>query len=163
MPRGIYKHNPQCKETKEKISNTLKGRKFTEEHLNNIRIALKGKKKQFKKRKPMKLETKKKIGSSNKGKTKGIKHYNWQDGKSFEPYSIEFNNDLKEVIRNRDRRKCQICGKTELENKRILDVHLLDYNKLNCDLKNLISLCMTCHRKTNFKRKYWISYFSIIS
>src|SRR4030067_2613787 len=43
------------------------------------------------------------------------KHWNWQGGKSFEPYNLEFNKDLKEVIRNRDMRKCQLCGRTELE------------------------------------------------
>ena len=72
---------------------------------------------------------------------------NWQGGKSFEPYGIEFNNDLKEVIRNRDRRKCQICGKTELENKEQLTVHHIDCGKQNNDPKNLISLCRKCHIK----------------
>jgi hypothetical protein len=35
-----------------------------------------------------------------------------------------------------------------------------DYDKKNCDPKNLITLCNSCHSKTNFNRKKWIIYFS---
>ena len=94
-----------------------------------------------------------------KGYCAGEKHYNWQGGKSFEPYGLEFNEDLKEVIRNRDRRKCQICEMTELEQGKKLSVHHIDYNKLNNDPKNLITLCKSCHMKTNFNRNYWIKFF----
>ena len=87
------------------------------------------------------------------------RHWNWQDGKSFEPYGLEFNEDLKEVIRNRDRRKCQISGKTELELGYKLSVHHIDYDKKNNDPKNLISLSKKWHTKTNYNRKYWIRFF----
>ena len=90
---------------------------------------------------------------------KGKDHYNWQGGKSFEPYGLEFNDDLKEVIRNRDRRKCQICKIIELENGQKLIVHHIDYNKKNNNPNNLISLCRICHGKTNHNRNYWIKYF----
>jgi len=116
-----------------------------------------------------------KCGHSNKGRRlskewkekiskahKGNKHWNWLGGKSFEPYGLEFNEDLKEVIRNRDRRKCQICEKTELKNKRKLPVHHIDYNKQNNNPNNLISLCNRCHIKTNYNRKYWIEYFKFL-
>lgn len=86
-------------------------------------------------------------------------HCQWLGGKSFEPYGLEFNNDLKDVIRNRDRRKCFICGKTELENKAKLIVHHIDYNKQNNNPKNLVSLCRKCHLKTNYGRTNWIDYF----
>ena len=101
----------------------------------------------------------KKLSKAHIGIQAKEKHPLWQGGISFEPYSLEFNEDLKEVIRNRDRRKCQICGKTELENNKKLSVHHIDYNKKNSDPKNLISLCKNCHAKTNIKRKYWIKYF----
>jgi len=94
----------------------------------------------------------------NKG-IKGKESHAYQGGKSFEPYGLEFNEDLKEVIRNRDRRKCQLCGKTELENEQKLDVHHIDYNKKNNDPINLVSLCRCCHSKTNTCRNYWIKYF----
>lgn len=102
--------------------------------------------------------TKEKMSKSKKGE----RHWNWQNGKSFEPYGLEFNDDLKEVIRNRDRRKCQICKKTELEEKRQLSIHHIDYDKKNNDPKNLITLCTKCHIKTNYKRDYWINYFKNI-
>ena len=92
----------------------------------------------------------------------GKNNPNWNNGSSFEPYGLEFNRDLKEVIRNRDRRKCCICGKTELENKKKLAIHHIDYNKKNNDPKNLISLCNRCHMKTNHNRKYWKDYFKRI-
>ena len=84
---------------------------------------------------------------------------NWQGGKSFEAYGLEFNEDLKEVIRNRDRRKCFICEKTELENKEKLTVHHIDYDKKNNNPNNLISLCRKCHGLTNGNRNYWENFF----
>lgn len=85
---------------------------------------------------------------------------NWFGGVSFEPYGLEFNEDLKEVIRNRDRRKCQLCEKTELEECRKLSIHHIDYDKQNNNPNNLISLCYKCHAKTNHKRDYWKNYFN---
>lgn len=35
----------------------------------------------------------------------------------------------------------------------------IDYNKKNCNPKNLITLCRKCHSKTNSNRDYWINYF----
>lgn len=39
------------------------------------------------------------------------------------------------------------------------DVHHIDYNKFNCNPENLITLCKSCHVKTNHNRNYWINYF----
>ncbi len=90
---------------------------------------------------------------------KGKENPNWAGGKSFEPYGLEFNEDLKEVIRNRDRRKCFMCKIIELECGELLSVHHIDYNKKNNDPQNLISLCRKCHFRTNKNRKHWINYF----
>jgi len=87
----------------------------------------------------------------------GENHYNWQGGKSYEPYSKDFAPHLKEFIRNRDYRQCKMCGKIEDNGK--LDVHHIDYDKNNCHPDNLISLCHDCHVKTNYNREYWIEYF----
>jgi len=84
---------------------------------------------------------------------------NWQGGISFEPYSPEFNRQLKELIRNRDNYQCQICGMPECENIYKLHIHHIDYNKKNLNPINLISLCTSCHTKTNYKREYWEAYF----
>ena len=72
-------------------------------------------------------------------------------------YGPEFDSALKEQVRFRDHYKCQICGCSQLENGKQLDVHHIDYDKLNNILMNLISLCMRCHRKTNTKRNDWFT------
>lgn len=89
------------------------------------------------------------------GKFKGKYSPGWQDGKSFEPYTPKFNNQLKEQIRERDNHICQECGKHQSEligRVKRLCVHHIDYDKKNCDPKNLISLCVKCHNKTNAKK-----------
>ena len=91
------------------------------------------------------------------------KNPNWKDGISFEPYTTDWTEDLKESIRKRDDYVCQICGIHQDELKgfnRKLDVHHIDYNKKNLNPKNLISLCRSCHMKTNHNREYWIKYFN---
>lgn len=83
----------------------------------------------------------------------------WQGGKSFEPYGLEFNNELKEQIRQRDSYTCQKCGITEKDLGQKLDVHHIDYDKTNNKPENLICLCKSDHVKTNFNRADWIEYF----
>ena len=82
-------------------------------------------------------------------------HPNWQGGKSFEPYPLGWTNTFKEQIRYRDNYKCQMCGCPEVECKVKLHVHHIDYDKNNLNTKNLISLCKSCHSKTNIKRHYY--------
>jgi len=81
----------------------------------------------------------------------------WKGGLSFEPYSPQFNPLLKSKIRKRDNYLCQLCGKLEEGSK--LNIHHIDYNKLNNLQSNLICLCRNCHSKTNTGRKYWQEYF----
>ena len=85
---------------------------------------------------------------------------NWNNGSSFEPYPLGWNNTFKEQIRYRDKYKCQNCGKPEIENNRKLSIHHIDYNKENLAPNNLISLCQSCHSKTNFNREYWKKYYT---
>lgn len=86
-----------------------------------------------------------KMRSMGADKRRGKNHHNWQGGKSFEPYSIKFNENLKELIRERDNRVCQLCDKSEKENGRKLSVHHINRIKKDCDVENLISLCRSCH------------------
>ena len=150
MPTGIYKRN---KKEKERLMKIGKKYQFKMGH------------KLSKEQQQRKIKSRKWYRPSEETKSKmkkaklGEKHWNWQGGKSFEPYGLEFNEDLKEVIRNRDRRKCVICEKTELENGEKLTVHHIDYEKLNNNPNNLISLCHSCHSKTNYNKDYWINYF----
>lgn len=83
----------------------------------------------------------------------------WKGGVSLNQYPIIFNKILKQKIKERDEYKCVICNKIF---KKSLAVHHIDYNKQNNNPKNLISLCCSCHSKTNFNRKSWILFFSKI-
>lgn len=133
------------------------GRKLTEEHKKKISEGGKGKKHHFKegyvgnKGKHWKLseETKKRISEGHKGE----KAYQWLGGISYEPYSQDWTKELKTKIRKRDKFTCKIC------NNKGFTVHHIDYNKKNCKQENLITLCSSCHSKTNGHRDYWINYF----
>jgi predicted nucleic acid-binding Zn ribbon protein len=89
----------------------------------------------------------------------GKDHPNWHGGSSFEGYPIEFNRKLKREIRERDNYKCQECGYTEKQLGYKLSIHHIDFNKMNNQLSNLISLCKSCHAQTNFNREDWEIYF----
>lgn len=96
-------------------------------------------------------------------KTKmGILAPNWNNGSSFEPYGIEFNKEFKQFIYERDNYTCQ-CPDCEHKTN-ILDAHHVDYDKKNNIPKNIITLCRSCHTKTNGKnnRQYWTEYYKNI-
>lgn len=92
-------------------------------------------------------------------KLSGEKNPRWNEGKSFEPYTHLFNQQLKDKIRVRDNFICQLCGIPELECNARLSIHHIDYDKVNCNENNLISLCNKCNSKVNSKREYWKVYF----
>ena len=100
-------------------------------------------------------ETKLKIKIHFKGKKRpemsGEKHYNWQGGKSFEEYSVDWAETLRRSIRERDNWTCRKCGK-----KRSVDIHHIDTNKHNNKENNLVCLCRSCHLKTHrqINKKY---------
>ncbi len=84
----------------------------------------------------------------------------WLGGISKNSYPLGWNKIFKEQVRFRDNYKCKICDKPEIENMRKLDVHHIDYNRDNLNWGNLITLCRSCHMKTNTNREYWINYFT---
>ena len=147
MPKGIYQHKSLSEETKKKMSKIRKGKSIS--WGNKIRIS------KLKSGYKHSEETKKKISLSLKMEN----HPNWQGGISFEPYPLDWTDDLKESIRKRDDYICQICETHQDELERRLACHHIDYNKENLDPENLISLCIKCHIKTNCKRNYWFKYF----
>lgn len=83
----------------------------------------------------------------------------WKGGLSFEPYSPEFNKGLKEKIKKRDNYRCQECSIAESESTYKLRIHHIDYNKNNNQFDNLVSLCHSCHSKTNWSREKWTKYY----
>lgn len=161
---------PHSEETKRKLSEALKGKTRSEEYRKHISEAKKGKPSPMKgkhfseesKKKMSKIKKGKHLSEETKKKLSGENNHNWKGGKSFEPYPMDWTNDLREAIRKRDDYVCQMCGihQDELKgwNKK-LDIHHIDYDKDNLDPKNLITLCKSCHMKTNSNREYWINYF----
>jgi len=85
------------------------------------------------------------------------KNPRWLGGVSFEPYSKEFDRKLKAQIRARDNNQCQVCR--DYENGYSFYVHHIDYKKKNSLPDNLITLCPSCHSKTNINRDKWTTYF----
>ena len=117
------------KETKEKIRRSLIGTRASNETKNKMSL-----------------------------KRKMENNPNWQGGKSFEPYGMDFNKELRELIRKRDNYCCRLCGEKQVTKKHA--VHHIDYNKENNDPINLITLCHICHMKTNHNRQKWTKFFN---
>lgn len=179
---GKIRTQKQC----ENISRSLSGRRLSEEHRKNLSKKRKHCSEETKekirraqigvKRKPLSEEHKRKIGISLKGKVylpwtrkarenhfnavkRGENHPFWKGGISKEPYPFDFDEELKESIRKRDEHICQLCGRTQEENKRKLSVHHIDYMKRNITFENLISLCVKCNSKVNGNRSFWKEFF----
>ncbi len=86
-------------------------------------------------------------------------HPLWKGGISFEPYGLKFNKELKKEIRKRDSYRCKECNFSEENLGYKLSIHHIDYNKQNSNINNLVSLCRSCHSKTNFDRENWKNYY----
>jgi 5-methylcytosine-specific restriction endonuclease McrA len=85
----------------------------------------------------------------------------WNKLEFREPYPYEFNEQLKEFIRERDNHNCQICKTNQEEFDKKLHVHHIDFDKKNNSPFNLISLCKSCHGKVNcLNRNIWINFFN---
>ena len=168
-------------------NNPIYGKKQTEEAKQKTSIALKGENNYWY-NKNLSFEHRQKLSEANKGKKQpeevkhklsllfsginnpmyGVHRYGedspgWIDGKSFEPYGIEFNKPLKQSILERDNSTCQ-NPECKIEYSKRLDVHHIDYNKKNNNPENLITLCDSCHAKTNGKKKrqYWTEFYQNI-
>ena len=67
-------------------------------------------------------------------------------------------NEIRKQIYKRDNWVCQECGE-KCHNEIKIQCHHIDYDINNNNLTNLITLCNSCHFKTNYKRSDWTSYF----
>ena len=72
-------------------------------------------------------------------------------------------NEIRKVIYKRDGWTCQVCGvhckgSVSKKTRSIITCHHIDYDKKNNDPLNLITLCRSCHMKTNFDRLDWINF-----
>ncbi len=165
------KKPPMSQETKKKISQSHMGlatRGYGWHHVEETKkkiglansISNKGKKRSSEiKERLSKIAKERGFGKWMLGRNKE-QHWNWQGGKSFEPYSLDWTASLRRTIRERDHYICQLCQKEQGDIAH--DVHHIDYNKQNCDPKNLITLCHICNIKVNHNREYWTNYFNKI-
>ena len=91
----------------------------------------------------------------------GEGHWNWQGGKSFEPYCPVWKDSAyKESIKIRDNWICQnpYCFKTD----NTLHIHHIDYNKQNCHPSNLITVCGPCNTRANKDRTWHTEWYQTI-
>lgn len=173
---GMY-GKTHTEEAKKKISEYWKGKACSEETKKKISVANSGKGRppELRKRlsKSLKLyytnnesvwkgrkhteKSKQKMSKSLKGIYIKEKASNWRGGISSLPYSVEWDRWLREEIKERDNHICQNPKCEGISD--ILDIHHIDYNKENNEKNNLITICKSCHGKTQFKRKYWVWYY----
>lgn len=90
----------------------------------------------------------------------GDKSSQWKGGISKMPYSNDWTATLRKSIRERDNYTCRVCSAQQGDCT--FHVHHIDYDKKNCDPNNLITLCPSCHIKTNSNRPLWLKYFKTI-
>jgi hypothetical protein len=171
---GINNHNfgkHPSKETLKKLSEVRLGKKrkpFSEEWKKKLSEAHLGKKQSE--------EHRKHIGDGHRGKhhppewceniskaQRGEKSWNWQGGKSFEPYCEKFNKEFKERVRAFFGYKCVECGKNTEDNGKALAVHHINYDKMVCcnDVKPLfVALCCSHNNTANFNREMWEQHYT---
>jgi len=101
------------------------------------------------------LEVREKIGIAVTGEKNG----QWQGVISFEPYTKEFNKKFKRAIRKRDNQICMLCGIHREKLNKALFIHHINYDKELSIPQNCLSLCNSCHTKTNSNREQWIKFF----
>ena len=82
-------------------------------------------------------------------------------GKRQNPYPINWI-EIKEVIRQRDKGICILCGADDKNLNHRHPIHHIDYNPKNLDPQNLITLCKKCHNTTNHGRTFWEIIFTAL-
>lgn len=135
----INKGRKWSKKSKEKLSKSLTGRKFSKEHIKN----LSGKNNHFFGKHHSK-ETKLKISESRKGKIVGNKAHNWKGD------AVKYRALHEWVVRHKGKaKKCIDCetikGKIEYSN--------IDH-KYRRVLSDYQPRCTPCHRKYDYERRF---------
>jgi hypothetical protein len=146
--------HPQTKETIEKIRRKNIGKTWTEIQIENWKNA---------RMRNGTFKHTKEWNDNHSLMMLGENNPNWRDGKSREPYSLDFNNRTKKKVKEADGYMCQLCGMTESGSiekyGRVLSVNHINFDKKDCRLENLNTLCVSCNSKINFNRDYYTKYF----
>lgn len=80
-----------------------------------------------------------------------------EDWKGFILRKYDKAKEFRDSIRERDNFQCLLCGKISKSNH----VHHINYDN-NHLFEETLTLCNSCHSKTNFNRKYWINYLKTL-
>jgi hypothetical protein len=154
---------PRSEEHKKNLSKSLKGIKIgpqSEEHKKKISEGMKGINK-GRKIGPSSTETRKKQSEALKGKYMGPESSQWRGGISCEPYcDVWLDKDFKDSIKERDENKC--LNPDCWSNTKRLSLHHINYNKKDCKLTNLITLCISCNGRANKDRDWHQSWYQTI-
>lgn len=116
--------------TKRKISLSEKGKQKTEEHRNNISLGLRGEKCRFWK------------GGISQGYLRRLSERKW--------------NRIRREVYKRDKYTCRECGVKyhDINGNSLHAHHIIPYQVSRDDsLGNLITLCLSCHRKEEHKAR----------
>lgn len=151
----MYQHKPMTEETKKKISLANKGRKFTEEHRQNIGKARNGK------GHPHSETSKQKIGNANRGRRRpdlsarqwGKNNSQWKGGISSIQNIIRHSLEYKlwrKAVYERDNYTCIWCGNNQGGNLHADHIKPFAlFPELRFVLDNGRTLCESCHKKTD--------------
>ena len=159
------KNNSKRKDVRIKISESKKGIKRSEEVKRKISLKVKKAMKRDDVKKKLELRS---LNIKYINKISGENNSNWKGGISLDEYCPIFSlKEFKNIILERDKHVCQNCGITRMLSLKVyecnLSIHHIDYNKKNCDLFNLITVCKSCNTKANYNREYWKNfYFELI-
>jgi len=169
----LGKHHTE--ESKNKMSEYRKGREHSSEWNKKVAFALTGKKKSKEHCDSIRKSKAHLLGKTyeeifGEEKTKKIKEQlskklslqnnpRWKGGKSFEPYTTDFNIKLKNLIRKRDNQVCMLCGVHREQLSKALDIHHINYDKQLSIPENCIALCNSCHSRTSENRESWMIFF----
>ena len=160
MPTGKYKRS---EENNRKMSARLKGRTFTDQHREKLRLAGLGKKHTEATRAKLR-EIRKGTQAGEKNhffgrshspetgkKVSGENHYNWQGGRTAENKRMRKSPEYRlwrEAVFARDNHTCRFCGKRggELHADHIKPFAY--FPELRFAIDNGRTLCVPCHKST---------------